>query len=302
MHSPAWSQIGQSSGWLMRRNSIVAARERADLLGRRLDRQAVLERHRAGRLDLRDALDLDQAHAALADDREARVVAEVRDVDAGELRGVDEVEVLRDLDRLAVEDDRERVLRRRRAAEPGAGVRLASGGLRAHVGRRPSAPSVRPDEAALVARRGARYSSRNFATPEESGAAIAASAKTQIVMPLAIWPPIAAQEVDVLGAALAVLDAGQDLVEPGVPSRHGVHWPQDSCEKNFDDVHDARVDDAGVLVHHDDRRRAEHRALARRRRRSRAGTSSISSAVSIAAEAPPGMTALSFLPPGMPAA
>ncbi len=27
MHSPAWSQIGQSSGWLMRRNSIVAARE-----------------------------------------------------------------------------------------------------------------------------------------------------------------------------------------------------------------------------------------------------------------------------------
>ncbi len=24
MHSPAWSQIGQSSGWLIRRNSIVA--------------------------------------------------------------------------------------------------------------------------------------------------------------------------------------------------------------------------------------------------------------------------------------
>ena len=27
MHSPAWSQIGQSSGWLMSRNSIVAARD-----------------------------------------------------------------------------------------------------------------------------------------------------------------------------------------------------------------------------------------------------------------------------------
>ncbi len=25
-HSPAWSQIGQSSGWLMRKNSIIASR------------------------------------------------------------------------------------------------------------------------------------------------------------------------------------------------------------------------------------------------------------------------------------
>src|SRR5205823_1735934 len=84
----------------------------ADLLGLRLDREPLLQRHGARGLDLRDPFDLDQAHPALSDDRQPRVIAEVRDVDAGELGRVDQVHVLRDLDRTAVEEDGEGVLGR----------------------------------------------------------------------------------------------------------------------------------------------------------------------------------------------
>src|SRR5215472_2638445 len=80
------------------------------LLRRCFDGKTVFERRRASGLDFRDAFDLDQTHPALPDDGEPRVITEVRDFDTGELGGVDEVHVLRDLDRLAVEDDRERVL------------------------------------------------------------------------------------------------------------------------------------------------------------------------------------------------
>src|SRR5262249_36486742 len=85
-----------------------------DLLRRRLHRQPFLQRGRARRLDLRDPLDLDQAHPALPDHREARVKAEVRDLDARGLGRLDQIDVLRDLDRLSVEEDRVRVLWRRR--------------------------------------------------------------------------------------------------------------------------------------------------------------------------------------------
>ena len=50
------------------------------------------DRQRAGRLRLRRAgLHLDQAHAAVAGDRQALVVAEARDLDAGQLAGLQDV-------------------------------------------------------------------------------------------------------------------------------------------------------------------------------------------------------------------
>src|ERR1035437_6304650 len=79
----------------------VAGRE--GLLGRGLDDHPVAHGHRAGGLDLRHALDLDHAHAALADDGEPRVVAEVRDLDAGGTARLERVRVVRDFDDLSVD-------------------------------------------------------------------------------------------------------------------------------------------------------------------------------------------------------
>ena len=66
-------------------------------LGLGVDDHAVLDRGRAGGLQLRDALDLDQAHAARADGlAQLRLVAEDRDLDVAVLGGVDEHGVLRE--------------------------------------------------------------------------------------------------------------------------------------------------------------------------------------------------------------
>src|SRR5690606_35657955 len=62
----------------------------------RVDDHPVLDGRRAAGLELRDALDLDQAHAAGADGvAELRLVAEDGDLDVAELCGVDEHRVLR---------------------------------------------------------------------------------------------------------------------------------------------------------------------------------------------------------------
>src|SRR5262249_21706620 len=105
---------------------------------------------------------------------------EVRNLDARDLRGVDQVQVLRHLDRAAVEGDRERVLGRRRRSS-----RRGRGGLRGGGAHTTAAPALRPTGHRLCST-WYLYSSRNFVT-DESGGAIAASANTQIVMPLAIW-------------------------------------------------------------------------------------------------------------------
>src|SRR5207245_910398 len=68
------------------------------LLGgaRRLDDHPVLGGHRAARLELRHALDLDEAHPARADRRaEPRLVAEHRDLDPSRERRLDEPRALR---------------------------------------------------------------------------------------------------------------------------------------------------------------------------------------------------------------
>ena len=66
----------------------------------------VLRRQRAGGLQLRHALDLDEAHAAGADRRpEPRLVAEDRDLDPGRERRLDEPGALRHLNLAAVDRD-----------------------------------------------------------------------------------------------------------------------------------------------------------------------------------------------------
>src|SRR5262249_38303428 len=57
----------------------------------------------AGDLELRDLLDLDQAHAAVARDREPGMPAVVRDLDAETLRGDDDGRAVLDLDLAAVD-------------------------------------------------------------------------------------------------------------------------------------------------------------------------------------------------------
>src|SRR5208283_2651565 len=63
-----------------------------------LDHHAVGDRLRAGRDRLGRLLDLDEAHAAVAGDRQALVVAEARDLLAGELAGLQHRRSVRDLD------------------------------------------------------------------------------------------------------------------------------------------------------------------------------------------------------------
>jgi hypothetical protein len=57
-----------------------------------VDLHAVADGRGATGLQFRHALDFDEAHAALPDDRERRVIAEVGNVDVGSLGGLDAVD------------------------------------------------------------------------------------------------------------------------------------------------------------------------------------------------------------------
>ena len=194
-----------------------------------------------------------------------------------------------DLDGLAVDDDRERVLLRRRLR-------------RRRRGRRRTAHAV--TSAALGPTRQrlcstwCRYSSRNFVDRRERrrDRRVREDADRHAVGHLVAD---ASEQVDVLGPALAVLDARQDQVQPGRPLAAGRALAAGLVGEELRQVLRG-VDDAGCLVHHDDRGRAEHRAALAATPSKSSGQSSISAAVSIGAEAPPGMTALSLRPPFMP--
>src|SRR5713101_600 len=67
------------------------------LFGLREDDVAVGDRHRAGRHRLWRFLDLDEAHPAIAGDVEAFVVAEMRDLDPGQLARLEDRRAGRDL-------------------------------------------------------------------------------------------------------------------------------------------------------------------------------------------------------------
>src|SRR3546814_447972 len=73
------------------------------LVGVGLDHHALADRHGAGGDRLGRTLHLDQAHAAVAGHRQAVVVAESRNLDAGELAGLQDRQALCDLDLLAVD-------------------------------------------------------------------------------------------------------------------------------------------------------------------------------------------------------
>ncbi len=99
-------------------------------LGLRVDDHAVLDRRRAARLQLRDALDLDEAHAARADRlAELGLVAEDRDLGVAELGRVDEHRVLRRGDLAAVDRERDQldVGARHLTSAPGSGRRARRG-------------------------------------------------------------------------------------------------------------------------------------------------------------------------------
>jgi hypothetical protein len=77
-------------------------------VGARVDDHPVAHRGGARGLELRDALDLDQAHAAGADGiAELGLVAEHRDLDVAQLRGVDQHRPLRRPDLDAVDHERD---------------------------------------------------------------------------------------------------------------------------------------------------------------------------------------------------
>ena len=65
----------------------------------------IVDAHGAGGHRLRHAGDLDQAHAAIAGDRQALVIAETRDLDAGEPAGLDQGDAVRHLVLFAVDDE-----------------------------------------------------------------------------------------------------------------------------------------------------------------------------------------------------
>ena len=75
-----------------------------DLGGAVLVGGKVVDAHGAGGDRLGAALHLDQAHAAVAGDRQALVVAEARDLDAGLLAGLDQRDAVLDLHGRAIDD------------------------------------------------------------------------------------------------------------------------------------------------------------------------------------------------------
>ena len=90
------------------------------------------------------------------------------------------------------------------------------------------------------------------------------------------------------------------LWSQGVPSRQGVHWPHDSCAKNFARFAAASTMQVSSFMTMIAAEPSMDFFAARPSKSS--GQSSISSAVSIAAEAPPGMTALTLAAVPHPAA
>ena len=107
-------------------NSSVASWPFGRLLGGRArpDHHSVGHGERAAGLELRDPLDLDEAHAARADGRpEPRLVAEHRDLDPRGLRRLDEAGSLGHLDLAVVDGDGDEL---RHAPPRGRGARASS--------------------------------------------------------------------------------------------------------------------------------------------------------------------------------
>src|SRR5688572_26659647 len=184
-------------------------------VGLRLDDHAVADRGRAGRLELRDALDLDQAHATGAHGAaELGLVTEDRDLDVAALCRVDQHRALgrRHLD--AVDDERDLLA----VAHPVAP--RTSGGSSA------PATSIGPGAAVRAASIASSNSWRNFLTIEPTGIAIA-SPRTHRQLPMMFsWTEEMMSRS--IGVASPRTTRSSIFTVQFVPSRHGVHLPHDS--------------------------------------------------------------------------
>ena len=125
-HSPPLSHTGQSSGWLISRNSKTPARASTHLGRARVHHHAVGADGRARRLQLRHLLDLDDADPAGAVDAERRVIAVVRDLDAVLERRLEDGRPLLDGERPAVNGERDCVHRGSGPDHNGFAVRLTA--------------------------------------------------------------------------------------------------------------------------------------------------------------------------------
>lgn len=104
--------------------------------------------HGAGGDGLGRLLDLDEAHAAVAGDGETAVVAEPRDVDAGDLAGLEHGEPLGDPHGVPVHEHLERVLRVAGELHPRPSHGLPGGGVSGSAGA--TAAPASGDPAAAV--------------------------------------------------------------------------------------------------------------------------------------------------------
>src|SRR6476659_4476611 len=171
-----------------------------DAIGLGVDHHPVADRGGAGGLQLRHSLDLDQAHAAGPDRlAELRLVTEDRDLDVALLGGVDQHRPLRRGDLAAVDDQGDGV-----ADRPGHAASLSGTPL--------SIASMN--------------SSRYFCTIAPTGIAIE-SPRTQRQLPMMLVCTEATVSRSIGVASPRIIRSSIFTVQL-VPSRQGVHLPQDS--------------------------------------------------------------------------
>jgi hypothetical protein len=170
-----------------------------DAVGVGVDDHAVLDRRRAGGLQLGDALDLHEAHAARADRlAELGLVAEDGDLDVAVLGGVDEHRVLGSDDLAAVDRERDVAV-------------------------------VRARHQAATSRRLSMYCSncgRNFSIIEPIGIAIASPSTHRQLPMIRSWTE--AMMSRSIGVPRPDWMRSSIFTVQFVPSRHGVHFPHDS--------------------------------------------------------------------------
>ena len=106
-HSPPLSHTGQSSGWLMSRNSKTPLRPSTASAILRVHHHALGHRRRARRLQLRHLLDLHETDAARRVDAQTGVVAVIGDLDAGLDGGLEDGGALRHGQLAAIDGQRD---------------------------------------------------------------------------------------------------------------------------------------------------------------------------------------------------
>ena len=202
-HSPPWSQIGQSSGWLISRNSIVAFCAASARARTGEDLHSLGDRRRAGRHGLRRFLDLDEAHAAVGGDSQLFVIAEARHVDARLVGQLHDHLALARLERPAVDLDVDDVF--------------------AHATACAGASTMLFPPCSIMYSNSWRKWRMKLCTGQA-----AASPSAQIVWPSIWFATWTRRSRSVIRPCPARIRRSMRVSQP-VPSRQGVHCPQDSA-------------------------------------------------------------------------